>query len=251
MNDRVDLFGLSIHNVTLDGSLRWLKESLSGAGRHYVVTLNVDHVVRLQKDPEFRQAYRGASLVVADGMPILWASRLLGKPLKERVTGSDLVPGACRLAAGSGHAVYFLGGSKGVAEKAAENLRSVLPALRVAGCDSPPFGFESDPLEDQRVVERINQAKPDILFLALGAPKQEKWVAGHIHRLEIKVAFCIGSALDYPAGAAKRAPRWMQRGGLEWLWRLFREPRRLVYRYLVDDMAFIGILAKELIFHKQ
>ena len=241
----MDLFGVSIHNLTLSGVLARVREHLAQAGNHYVVTLNVDHVVRLQKDAEFRQAYRNASLVVPDGMPILWASRLLGTPLRERITGSDLVPKVCQLAAELGHAVYFLGGSEGVAERAAENLKAAWPALRVAGTYAPPFGFESDLLENQRIADQINQAKPSILFLALGAPKQEKWIARHIHELEIRIAFCIGSALDYPAGVAKRAPLWMQKGGLEWFWRLLREPKRLARRYLVDDLVFLTILLRE------
>ena len=241
----MDLFGVSIQNLTLNGVLARVREHLAQAGNHYVVTLNVDHVVRLQKDTEFRQAYRNASLVVPDGMPILWASRLLGTPLKERITGSDLVPRVCRLAAEEGRSVYFLGGSEGVAQRAAENLRAALPALRVAGYQSPPFGFESDASANQRVIEGINRAKPSILFVALGAPKQEKWIARHIPQLEIQVVFCIGSALDYPAAVARRAPAWMQRNGLEWLWRLLHEPARLGRRYLVEDLAFLGILLKE------
>ena len=243
--ERVDLFGIAIHNLTMQETLLSLRKCLSGPGRHYVVTPNVDHLVRLQQDPEFREVYRRASFVVADGMPLIWASRLLGRPLKERITGSDLVPEVCRIAAEGGHSVYFLGGNPGVAEKAGENLKKMIPPLRVAGSCAPPFGFERDPVKNQEVIRHVQEARPDVLFVALSAPKQEKWVARHIDRLPIKVAFCIGSALDYQAGTARRAPMWMRKGGCEWLWRLFLEPGRLAKRYLVDDTVFFWLFLQE------
>lgn len=245
--NRVDLFGVSIHNLTLEETLLSIRDLARGGGRHYVTTLNVDHAVRLQKDPEFLAAYRGASLVVADGMPVLWASRLLGVPLKERVTGSDLVPRACQMAAGEGLAVFFFGGNAGMAEAAARNLQKRWPTLRVAGAYFPPFGFERSDSENEKAVQALNAAGADLIFLALGAPKQEKWIARSLPSIRKGVALCVGSALDYPAGTAKRAPDWMQRAGLEWLWRLLGEPRRLARRYLVEDMAFIGIVVRELI----
>lgn len=245
MTPRVELFGIAIDNVSQPEAVVRLRELLEDGGRHYVVTPNVDHVVRLQKDPEFREAYRGASLVVADGMPVVWASRLLGKGLKQRVTGSDLVPEVCRLAAESGRTVFFLGGNPGVAEKAGENLRSAYPELKVAGSYAPPFGFEKDPARDAEAVRRVNEAKADVILVALSAPKQEKWIHRHRDRLRFRLALCIGCALDYPAGTAHRAPAWMRRMGLEWLWRIGLEPKRLARRYLVEDMAFIGIFLRE------
>jgi exopolysaccharide biosynthesis WecB/TagA/CpsF family protein len=205
----------------------------------------MDHVVRLQKDPEFREAYRGASLVVADGMPVVWASRLLGKGLKQRVTGSDLVPEVCRLASETGRTVFFLGGNPGVAEKAGENLAKLYPGLKVAGSYAPPLGFEKDPARDEETLRRVNEAKPDILLIALSAPKQEKWIHRHRDRLQFRLALSIGCGLDYQAGAARRAPGWMRRVGLEWLWRIVLEPKRLARRYLVEDMAFIRIFIRE------
>lgn len=245
MSPRVELFGIAIDNLSQAEAAARLRELLEEGGRHYVVTPNVDHVVRLQKDPEFREAYRGASLVVADGMPVVWASRLLGKGLKQRVTGSDLVPEVCRLAAESGRTVFFLGGNPGIAEKAAEKLRKDYPGLKVAGSYAPPLGFETDPVRDEEAVRRVNEPKPDILLIALGAPKQEKWIHRHRERLRFRLALCIGCGLDYPAGMARRAPGWMQRVGLEWLWRIGLEPKRLARRYLVEDIGFIRIFIRE------
>lgn len=241
----VELFGILIHNVTMAEAIDDIKGWLAGTGRHYVTTPNVDHVMRLQKDPEFRQIYQQASLVVADGMPIIWASRLLGKPLKGRVCGSDLLPKVCEVAAERGKTVFLLGGKDGVAERAADNLRARFPSLRIVGSYGPPFGFESDEAENQRIVQRINHARPDLLFVGLGAPKQEKWVARHLHQLEIKVALCVGAGIDYVAGTLARAPRWMRRTGLEWLWRLLQEPKRLWQRYLIEDMAFVRLFLNE------
>lgn len=242
---RVEMFGISIDNLTMEETLRRLRAQLSNGGKGYVVTPNVDHIVRLQQDPEFREVYRRAALVVVDGMPVLWASRLLGRPLKERVCGSDLVPELCRVGAEAGASVFFLGGYEGVAEKAAENLSRAYPGLKIAGTYAPPFGFEADPKQDREAVERVRRSGADVLFLALGAPKQEKWIARHIGELPVKVALCIGSALDYQAGAVRRAPAWMRRTGLEWLWRVGLEPRRLARRYLVEDLAFVRIFIQE------
>lgn len=239
------MFGIGIDNVTQEEALARMRGFLRNGGRHYVTTPNVDHVVRLQKDPEFRRAYLGASLVVTDGMPVVWASRLLGKGLKQRITGTDLIPAICRLAAEGGHSVFFLGGSPGVAEKAAENFRASIPGLKVAGSYSPPFGFELDPAQNEQAIRRVNEAAPDVIFLALGAPKQEIWIARNAARLRFRLALCIGSGLDYPAGLARRAPQWMQRSGLEWLWRLGLEPKRLARRYFVEDSAFLGIFLSE------
>lgn len=243
---RTSLFGIAIDNLTMaetiDAIGRLLKE---GRRRHFVVTPNVDHVVRLQWDTAFRNAYADAAIACADGMPLIWASRLLGQPLKERVTGADLLPAVCGMAAASGASVYLLGGQEGVGELAAKNLSARYPGLKIAGTYSPPLGFERDPEEQRRIAARINRARPDILAVGLGAPKQELWTAAHRHHLDFGVALCIGAAADFAAGTLERAPRWMQQHGLEWLWRLAREPKRLWKRYLVDDMAFAGIVARE------
>ena len=243
--EKINLFGISIHNMNMEEAIEEIHALVSGGGKHFVATPNVDHIVRLHRDREFLEVYQKASLVVADGLPIIWASRLLGKPLKERVAGSDLILPVCELAAKEGFSIYFLGGERGVAEKAGEKLKLLFPSLQIAGSYAPPFGFESDTAENQRIVQMINEAKPDILFVALGAPKQEKWIARHIEELRIKMALCVGAGIDFIAGAAKRAPRWMRGVGLEWLWRLVHDPKRLWKRYLVQDAKFLGIFFDE------
>lgn len=243
---RVLLFGIGIDNVTTDQAVEALRRLLdSGKGQHYVVTPNVDHVVRLENDAAFRQAYAGATLVLPDGMPLVWASRVLGKPLKERVTGADLLPRACAMGARDGRSIFLLGGREGVAELAARKLAEKYPGLRIAGVYSPPMGFERDPAENRRIAALVNRARPDILVVGLGAPKQELWIAAHRRSLDFGVALCIGAAIDFAAGTLSRAPRVLRRTGFEWAWRLAREPRRLWKRYLVDDMAFGRIVLRE------
>jgi N-acetylglucosaminyldiphosphoundecaprenol N-acetyl-beta-D-mannosaminyltransferase len=244
--NRVALYGITIDNVSAAEAVEAVRRLLDqGKGQHYVVTPNVDHVVRLERDPAFRQAYAGASLVLADGMPLVWASRALGRPLKGRVTGADLLPQVCAMAAALGRSLFILGGREGVAERAARNLAARFPGLRIAGFHSPPMGFERDPAEQRRIAALVNRARPDILAIGLGAPKQELWISAQRRSLDFGVALCIGAGIDFAAGTLSRAPRWMRETGLEWTWRLAREPRRLWKRYLVDDMAFGRIVMQQ------
>ena len=246
MQDRISLFGITIDNVTMEQALERIRRLLEdGKGRHYVVTPNVDHVVRLYKDAAFRQVYAGAALVIPDGMPLIWASRPLGRPLRARVTGADLLPSVCALAAKTGKTVFLFGAPPGVAERAARNLQARYPGLKIAGTYSPPMGFERHSTENRIAIAHINRAQPDILAIGLGAPKQELWIAQHHKLLNFGVALCIGAAIDFAAGALERAPQWMQDSGFEWLWRLIQDPKRLWKRYLVDDMAFARIVARE------
>ncbi len=241
----IELFGVKIHNLTMPEVIQRIETWFADEKKHYLTTPNVDHIVQLQKDVEFQEAYQGASLVIPDGMPVIWASRLLGIPLKERVTGSDLFPLVCGLAAREGRRLFLLGAKPGVAEIAARNLTGKFPGIQIAGWYSPPFGFENDLEENQKIVNLINESNSEILFVALGAPKQEKWVARYLSKVKAKVAFCVGAALDFEAGVLKRAPSWMQKMGFEWLWRLGQDPKRLWKRYLVEDMLFLKLFLRQ------
>jgi N-acetylglucosaminyldiphosphoundecaprenol N-acetyl-beta-D-mannosaminyltransferase len=213
--------------------------------RGYVVTPNVDHVVLYRQDAAFRAACDGAALRLPDGVPLVAAARLLGAPLLGRIAGADLVPALCAAAAALGCSVFLLGGRRGVAEQAAARLTARFPGLDVAGTYTPPDGFGEDAGFTEAAIQAVNRGHAAILFAALGTPKQEIWVHRHWERLQVPVAVCCGAALDYAAGVKVRAPRWMQRAGLEWLWRLALEPGRLWKRYLVRDAAFVGIFLKE------
>lgn len=236
---------MTVHNVTFDQALERI-DLLVRAGRpSLVVTPNVDHICQLQQNARYQEVYARADLVVADGMPLIWASRFLGTPLRERVTGSDLFPRICGLAAQKGYPVYLLGGLEGVAEKAKAVLEERYPGLEITGIYSPPFGFEHDPGEMAGIVERIRRAGPRILFVGLGAPKQEFFIAETMEDLRIPVSMGVGASFDFVAGTMKRAPGFMRRWGLEWLFRLGQEPVRLFRRYLIRDMGFFRLILRQ------
>lgn len=248
--DRVEIFNLTVDNITFAEAVSRIIELVEENRKGYVVTANVDHVVRLEKDDEFRLAYDKAALVVTDGMPIVISSRLLGKPIKERITGADLFPALSAVAAEKGFSVFLLGGREGVAALASKKLKMKYPNLIVAGVYSPPFGFEKSDEECQKIIRLVNEAKPNLLFVGVGSPKQEKWTYKYIDELSINVAVCVGGAFDFVAGTVKRAPKFLQRLSLEWFWRLIHEPRRLFRRYIIRDSRFFVILIKELVKRK-
>jgi len=242
---RVSIGDLLFDNLDLSQAVATVERALTHGLRGYVVTPNVDHLVLYRACEPFRTACDGAALRLADGMPIVWASRLLGRPLRARAAGSDLFPELCRMAAAHAYPVFLLGGAASVAERAAIRLTSRFPGLRIAGIYAPPDRFEPEGEAAEAAVRAVNSARPSLLFVALGTPTQELWVHRHWSRLDVDVALCCGAALDFAAGVQIRAPVWMQRAGLEWLWRLARDPRRLWRRYLVRDAAFLGIFLTE------
>jgi len=242
---RVAVAGAWIDNLSMTEAVHAVDRMLSERDHGYVVTPNVDHLVRLRRDPEFRQIYAQAALVLADGMPIVWASRFLGTPLKERVAGSDLFPRLCELAAQRGHRLFLLGGRPGAAARAAERLRAKHPTIQIVGAYAPPYGFEADPGENARIVAMIVDARADILFVGLGAPKQEKWIWRYQKACGVPVCIGIGVSFEFTAGMVRRAPMGLQRLGLEWLWRLAMEPRRLWRRYFWEDLPFLWYLVEQ------
>jgi N-acetylglucosaminyldiphosphoundecaprenol N-acetyl-beta-D-mannosaminyltransferase len=237
---RLRLGALEVDRLSFDGALDRIAALVAGGRGGQVYTPNVDHVVLAERDAEFREAYAGAALSLADGTPIVWAARLLGLPLPERVAGSDLMWPLAERAARAGWRVYLLGAGPGVAEAAAAALRDRL-GLEVVGTDAPVIRLDG-PDDSAAALGRIQAARPQLLFVALGAPKQEIWLHRHRAALRGVVSLGIGAGLDFVAGRVPRAPRWMARAGLEWTWRLAREPRRLWRRYLLDDPWFAVVL---------
>lgn len=246
------LFGMQIHRLTLDQAakqvLTWASSESQGACK-YVVTPNVDHAVMFQERPDLRAAYSDASLVLADGAPIVAAARLLGRALPERVAGSDLAPRLFDLAQSDGAplTVFLLGAAPGVAARAAKRIEAHWPRVRVVGVSSPPLGFDNDPAICDALLAEVAAAKPDVLLLGLGAPKQELWIHKHAPRIQAKTALCIGATIDFLAGERQRAPRWMQQTGTEWLHRLASEPKRLAKRYARDARIFPMLVVRELL----
>lgn len=241
----VPIAGVPISNVTMDEALRRIELMIRLRGCNYVVTPNVDHVIELQKNKTFQRAYRASALVVPDGVPLLWASKLLGRPLAEKVSGSDLFPRFCALAAEKGYRLFFFGGLPGAAERAAEILTQRYPGLKVVGTDCPPYGFEKNEAQNWTAIRRIRESRAEVLIIGLGAPKSEIWLYRHLRACQVPAALSVGASFDFVAGMVRRAPRILQRVGLEWLWRLALEPRRLYQRYLYRDPAFFLLLWRD------
>jgi N-acetylglucosaminyldiphosphoundecaprenol N-acetyl-beta-D-mannosaminyltransferase len=206
--------------------------------RHVVVTPNIHHIAELRRTPRLRSAYDRAALVFADGAPVVIALRAITGRRQERVTGADLLPSLCRAAAARGLTVGFVGGEPDSAARAAHALRRAYPGLQVSLVDPAPHGFMDDPVRLAGVLTRIRKANPDLLFVGLGSPKQEIFATEHAGELGSGVALCVGAAIDFASGARRRAPRVLQRWGLEWAWRCLQEPRRLAKRYATAAFVF-------------
>ena len=245
---RMQFLNIEVDNLTMEEALQRIDELIvrnkSKNSRSYIATPNVDNVVRAEKDEDLRKIYNTADLVLTDGKPLIWISRIYGMPIIEKVSGSDLFPGMCRLAAQKGYSMFFLGAAEGVADKAAYNLRKRYPGLRISGTYSPPLGFEKDETEMDRIINMIRSAETDILILALGCPKQECFFLSCGERVNVPLTIGLGATLDFEAGKIKRAPSWMSNHGLEWLFRITQDPKRLAKRYLIDDMKIFPIAFK-------
>ena len=240
--DIVDFLNVSIHNTTTTELLEDL--NINGGA---VVTPNVDHLVKIQSDREFLQAYYTSNYRVCDSKILQYISYLLGDPIKEKISGSDLFPAFYEYNKyNEDIKIFLLGAKEGVAEQAKYNINQKVGREIVVAAHSPSFGFEQDELECQAIVERINQSDATVLAIGVGAPKQEKWIAKYRHRLpKIKIFLAIGAAIDFEAGSVKRSPKVMGDLGLEWLYRLSSEPNRLWKRYLVDSLPLFWLVGKQ------
>lgn len=244
-----NLFGIDIDAIRMDEAVLRLREWVDSDSEvcRYVVTPNVDHTVLLQEDDQLVQSYEQAHMILADGHPIVWASRLLRQPLPERVAGSELVPHLFDSFNAQGHLrVFLLGGMPGVAQRAAENMKIKWPNVETVGVYSPPFGFENDYDESNYILGRIALCRPDVVIVGLGAPKQEIWVNRHFELMKAKAALCVGATIDFLAGEQQRAPVWMQKSGFEWFHRMCTQPKRLVKRYAKDAWVFPQLVWKQM-----
>jgi N-acetylglucosaminyldiphosphoundecaprenol N-acetyl-beta-D-mannosaminyltransferase len=221
--NRVDILGIGFDAVDLDRAVEQAAGMVKEAGPHQIVTANVELVMLARRTPDVRDILARASLVVADGVGVVWGSRQLGTPLPGRVPGIDLAGRLCEEASRRTWGVYLLGGAPGTAEAAAARLCEQYPGLRIAGCGDGYFAHEHEP----GVLERIRKARPALLLAGLGAPRQERWLARHLSSLGVPLAMGVGGAFDVWAGRAGRAPRLWQTLGLEWCYRLVHDPRRL------------------------
>jgi N-acetylglucosaminyldiphosphoundecaprenol N-acetyl-beta-D-mannosaminyltransferase len=236
--ERVNILGIGVSAITMSQALATIEGWLSRGEQHYACVTGVHGIMESQRDDALRRIHNRAGLVTPDGMPLVWLSRLNGKSHVERVYGPDLMLALCERSVVRGYRHFFYGGGEGVAQRLAERLCARYPGLIVAGTYTPPFRPLSG-AEDQSIVVEINDVGPDIVWVGLSTPKQERWMDAHLGRLRAPVLIGVGAAFDFHAGLKKQAPHWMQRAGLEWLFRLATEPRRLWRRYLRNNPAFI------------
>jgi len=234
----VDICGVKLAALTESQTVDQIMHRLDAGHGGWVITPNLDILRRISRDDGFRALAQQADLLVADGMPLVWASRLQHTPLPERVAGSSLTSTLTAAAATHGRSVFFVGGEEGAAEDAACVLRKQHPSLRIAGHCCPPLGFEKDALEMRKLREALLPTRPDIVYVALGCPKQEHLIATLRPELPNTWWLGVGISFSFLCGRVHRAPQWMQKAGMEWVHRLVQEPRRLARRYLVDDMPF-------------
>ncbi len=240
----IAILGVPFDNITTVETIQMIEQMIVSRRPHYLATANVDFIVQAAQDVELRRILFDAHLVLCDGTPLVWASRLLGNRLPERVAGSDLVPLLLRLAAEKGYRPFLLGASPDSLEAAVQRATEKHPKLQFAGYYSPPFNKLLE-MDHEEIRNRILQAQPDILFVAFGCPKQEKWINMHFRSLGVPVSVGVGGTIDFIAGKLARAPLWMQKTGTEWIFRLAQEPKRLFHRYATDLTFFSRGIASQ------
>jgi len=242
MNSRVEFMGCSIDNLSMEETLQKIESFIQSDRPHQHVVVNVDKVVKASRDPELRRIINECALVNADGMPVVWASRLLGKSLKERVAGVDLLEALVERSAERGWRVFFLGAREEVVRTVKERYERKWPRLQVAGYRNGYW----DRQEEAGVVKLIADSRPHLLFVGISSPKKEHFLGRYQTEMKVPFAMGVGGAFDVASGKVKRAPIWMQKLSLEWFYRFLQEPRRMFRRYFIDDMYFFWLLLKEL-----
>lgn len=241
MSGRVLVAGVYVDNLSEDEALARIDELVAGGGSHYMTVVNAAKVVAARSDTRLREHLDKAAIVTADGMSVVWASRLLGKPLKQRVTGIDMFERLVGHAARRGLSVYFLGARDASVRDVVRHFTSRFADLRVAGYRNGYF----DPSESEKIADAVRRSRADLLFVAMGSPAQENWIERHLEATGARFALGVGGSFDHLSGLQRRAPAWMQRAGLEWLHRLAREPRRLWRRYLIGNTLFVWLVVKQ------
>lgn len=242
--NRISFLNTFIDNITMSEAVNYIENMVNNKQKGYVVTPNVDFIIKIENDEYFSKIVRDADLIVADGKPLLWISNKLGTPIKEKVSGSDLSPKVFEMAVKNNFSIFLLGGKEGVAEMAKKNMEIKYEGIDIVGTYSPPFGFEKDKNEINNINTIINNAQPDILLVCLGCPKQEKFIYENINKYDAYVSLAVGATIDFEAGNVKRAPQWISDIGMEWFYRFCKEPTRLFKRYFIDDMKIFSLYKK-------
>jgi N-acetylglucosaminyldiphosphoundecaprenol N-acetyl-beta-D-mannosaminyltransferase len=234
--------GCPIDNLSFDETLKCIDEFVEKSGHHYQISINVHKLLSYRSDSAMREVVEHADLLSVDGQPLVWASHLLGTPLKARITGIDLMEALIARSARKGWRVYFLGARPEVVRSVTERYAHEFPQLRIAGSRD---GYWTS-TEEQGVVDAVCAAKPDMLFVAISSPKKENFIREHLEALNVPFVMGVGGSFDVVAGVTRRAPRWLREIGFEWFWRFLQEPRRMWRRYFVEDARFLSLVAREL-----
>ena len=238
------LLNTFVNNVSMSETIDQICGFVEQKKKSYVVAINVDVVMKMESDSYLKKITDEADLTLVDGKPLIWISKWHKRPVKAKISGSDLVPELCKVAAEKGYSIFIIGGKDGIADKAKRNLERDLPGIKIVGTYSPPFGFEKDENELNKINEMITEVHPDLVIACFGCPKQEKWIYENYDKYDGTVSVCAGATVDFLAGNVNRAPQWMSDHGLEWLYRFSQEPKRLFKRYFVDDVKILGLVWK-------
>ena len=242
--EKQPLLNTYVNNVNMDEAIQAIEDMIASKKKSYIVAINVDVVIKIENDSYLKEITDKADMVLVDGKPLEWIAKWHNRPIKSKISGSDLVPILCGRAAEKGYSIFIIGGKEGIAEKAKQNLERDLPGIRIVGTYAPPFGFEKDEKELNRINEMISSAHPDILIACFGCPKQEKWIYENYQKYDAKVSVCAGATVDFLAGNVNRAPKWMSDHGLEWFYRFLQEPKRMFKRYFIDDVKILKLIRK-------
>lgn len=240
--DHINILSVNISKKNISETMSLFCEWIDNNAKKRVCVTPVNCVLWARENEKLRTLYNTSDLNLADGVPLLWASKFLGNKIRGRVTGLDLLPQFTEIAAKNNYSFFFLGAKDGVAEALAKKLKHDHPNLNVVGYYSPPFAERFSDEENKKMIEMINAVKPNVLWVSLTAPKQDYWIHEHLNELNVNIAIGVGGAFEVTAGLIKRAPKWMQKNGLEWLFRFLQEPKRLFKRYFIEAPVFIPLV---------
>ena len=229
---KIKLLNTYVNNVSMQETTDAIEALIHADKKSYVVAVNVDVIMKIEQDTLLKELTDKADMVLVDGKPLIWISKIHKKPIKAKISGSDLVPRLCEISAKKGYTMFILGGMDGIAEKAKKRLEKKLPGIKIVGTYAPPFGFEKDEQELAKINNMISEAHPELLITCFGCPKQEKFIYNNIDKYDAKVSVCAGATVDFLAGNVKRAPKWMSEHGLEWFYRFLQEPKRMFKKIL-------------------
>ena len=238
------LLNTFVNNMDMEETIQTIDSFIQQKKRSYIVAINVDVVIKIEQDAYLKRITDQADMVLVDGKPLIWISKLHKRPVKAKISGSDLVPKLCEKAAEKGYTIFPIGGKDGIAEQAKRKLEKQLSGIKIVGTYAPPYGFEKDKNELDKINQMISDVHPDLLIGCFGCPKQEKWIYENYKKYDATVSVCAGATVDFLAGNIRRAPGWMSDHGLEWFYRFTQEPKRMFKRYFVDDIKIVSLMWK-------